>query len=127
MSHGGNRNQLPGMGGGNRDQYGCVMTFENADGKRLVIHRLGNANAATHACCETALRLDPTFRVICYSSPQTVYADILGRIEHKSAAGTQTIQRPEPQALSRAGLAHLIHPSIDGTGRTTVAKRRAET
>lgn len=116
--------QLHGMGGNNRADYGVVVTFENADGKRLVLHRKGSLPVAVSAACDDATTLDPTFLVICISTPQTIYSDIQGRMPRNDSGGESHIQRPEPYTLARAKRSHMLHPSIAGRARSTIEKAR---
>lgn len=99
--------------GRDRAKYGCMVSFENADGETLVLHRLGAPRAALEIACDDALALDPTFRVTSYSTPQTIYADLQGREAFASGQGFDTAPMlPEAQALGRAGRRTMLHPRL---------------
>lgn len=88
------------VGGNNALLTGFVATFENADGKRLVVHRKGRRlPLMLRELCDEVVWLDPTFRLRCYSTPDTIYSDLLGR-----DPGTL----PEAYALSIAGRPEMI-------------------
>jgi hypothetical protein len=78
-----------------------------------------------------ALRRDPSFRLVAYSSPQTIFADITGLAAMRASRREAT---PERNALAHARLPRdLIHPKLDfstseddgGAGRRARAKSRA--
>lgn len=66
------------MSGDESKKFGAIVTFENSAGKRLVLHRLGGTKKAIAAACVDALRLDETFKVVCFSTPTSVYRDLQG-------------------------------------------------
>lgn len=93
-----------------RKRYGCIVTFENADGKRLVLHREGSPRMAAVACCDAALLLDGTFRIITVSTPETIHTDLKGyRLSKEGKTGFAPV--PETQLLRGRALA-LIHPRL---------------
>lgn len=104
--------------GRDRDAWGYIVTFQNAAGKTLTLHRTGRAALAT--CCDDALSLDETFRVLSVSNPVTIAGDLRGRLPSEK---TGSIDVPEWQALGRVGRQHLLHPSI--RPRSATATRRA--
>lgn len=95
-------------------RFGAISTFENADGERLVIHRLGSMRAAAKAACEVALRLDETFRIVCVSTPQTIYTDMQGA---RGSRGRPSISAPPaiPERLLGRDLRAMIHPRVLAT------------
>lgn len=102
--------------GQERATFGAICTFENAEGLRLVLHRKGTPSAAVADMCDTALSLDETFRLLCYSTPSTIYTDMQGM---RSPAGESAGRRaattwasPEAKALSTIGRLELLHPSL---------------
>jgi len=88
------------MGGTEGERYGAIVTLENADGERLVVHRAGRVRAAISEASDVARRFDDTFRVICVSTPNTVYADLQGARPIGSA--------PELAVVPAA----LLHPRL---------------
>ncbi len=97
--------------------YGVIVSFENADRKTLVLHRVGVTTKALRHACDDALRLDPTFRVVSVSTPTSIYTDMQGaRMQGKQKSahvGTNDhTNTPESQMLGRAGLAEMLHPRL---------------
>lgn len=67
-------------GGLERSQYGCICTFENEEGKRLVLHDRDEApGKVAQELWDYAESLDPSFRLVSYSTPDTTYTDLIGR------------------------------------------------
>jgi hypothetical protein len=96
--------------------YGCTITFESDDGMTLTLARVGAPNAATRALCAEAEAIDPTFRVVAYSSPRTILTDLEGRYTDGSRALRHVAGlSPEGQALSGAGLLRMLHPRLRST------------
>lgn len=96
-----------------RALYGAIVSFENADEKTLTIHRQGPPEKVVLAACEIALRLDPSFRVVSYSTPQTIFADLDGARMHRVHLNFDTpSNRPEELILSRLGLSSMLHPRL---------------
>lgn len=92
-----------------RAEYGCIVSFENADGKRLVLHAKGAPRQALNLLCDRALDLDPSFRVVGYSTPETVYQDLLGRRQYLSVAGDYRNQGSiEARALGHIGRGDML-------------------
>jgi hypothetical protein len=94
-----------------REEYGCIVSSENADGKTLVIHRVGASRVALKAACEIAGELDETFRIVSYSTPNTIYADLRGR---KIQEGFTTPMSVECTVATGAGLRRMLHPRLLG-------------
>lgn len=90
---------------GIRDQFGATVTFKNERGELLTIERLGTMKVALAACCDAALELDPTYRVLSVSSPQSIYTDLQGSRPRQD-------ERPEKRALASIGRQDLLHPSL---------------
>ncbi len=108
------RREIP-MSGQDRAKAGCVLTFENALGRRLVLHRSGAPGKTVGPMCDEALAYDPTFRLICYSSPATVYTDIIGgRASYQNADGyeEQMVALAEKSILRRVGRYEMLHPRL---------------
>lgn len=92
-----------------RAEYGCIVTFENDDRKRLVLTAQGAPRLALSKCCDRALDLDPSFRVVTYSTPETVYQDLIGRTQFVSRSGDYRRQgSPESQVLGRIGRGDML-------------------
>lgn len=91
---------------------------------------------AVVALCEAALRKDPTYRVIAYSTPETIFADISGARGDVVGAWGKDQRRPLPEAtvLGHVGLQHLLHPRlaimsderVNKLNRAAYAKARVE-
>lgn len=98
-----------------RSEDGCILTFENEDGKTLTIHRKGPTTQGVREACAIALRYDESFRVVSYCTPQTVFADLDGaRATEPDGAYGRPQESPFPEAmmLGRAGLLPLLHPRL---------------
>ena len=89
-----------------RAEYGCTLTFENDNGQRLVVVRKGPPMAGFRQACAIALSHDETFRVISYSTPETIFRDLTGRMVMD---GNTTVMLPELQLAARYGLRHMLH------------------
>ena len=105
------------QGGTERARFGCICTFENADGKVIVFHRVGPPSAVAREMCAEALALDPTFRLVSYSNPSTIYKDLEGHRKGNANAvvelsGSDRPVMPEAQLLGQLGLGHLLHPRL---------------
>lgn len=99
-------------------KYGCTVTFENESGQTLVLAREGSPSDVLRALCAEAIAADPSFRVVAYSSPETIRHDLRGRFSPELSARSAASQRlPEGRALARVGLTALIHPRLVGSGR----------
>lgn len=103
--------------------WGCIVTVVNEGGQTLSLHRSGRR--ALDDCLDDALSLDPTFRVLSVSTPQTIYNDLEGRQPHPH---TGAIQLPELQKLGRVGRLALLHPSLRGRSDEAIraSRRRGE-
>lgn len=104
-----------------RARYGSLTTWENAAGETFVIHRTGKLKEAIREAAAIALALDPSFRLVSYSTPDTIYTDLKGgRADfiHPASGFKATYGKANPVALpeqiilGQAGLRHLIHPKI---------------
>lgn len=107
-------------------EYGCTVTFENDGGQVLVLARKGPPRDVLRALCDAALAVDPSFRVVCYSTPETIRQDLMGRYNHEVSARTnRSLATPENRALGQAGLLHLLHPRMRGSDPHAHRKYRA--
>lgn len=97
-------------------EYGCTVTFESESGQTLTLSRRGHPIAAFKALCADALAQDATYRLVGYSTPQTIRTDLDGaRIEHFGAGGERRGQ-PTPEAIiaSHSDLLPVVHPRLRG-------------
>jgi hypothetical protein len=106
-----------------RAQFGCTTTWENEAGRRLVLSGIGSPRDALRKQAEDALALDPSFRCVCYSTPETIYADLAGaRLPRWTNGGSTRTDAdngkwappilPEAVVLGMLGLRHLVHPRV---------------
>lgn len=99
-------------------RYGAVVTLENQAGKVLILHRAGRVRAAVEEAFRVAAGLDPTFRVRCVSTPQTIYTDLQGARhalgDSKPGQGSHALQLPE-HGLCGGRLRAILHPSLRGS------------
>lgn len=95
-------------------EYGCTVTFENARGETLVRTRKGPPAEALRALCNEVTALDSSFRIVAYSTPQTILGDMTGaRVDHDGSGGLRREQaRPEHTGAARAGVAALVHERL---------------
>jgi hypothetical protein len=114
------------LSGDRRNEYGCIVTFEDGDGGRLTLHATGPAGLAVSGLCATALARDPSYRLISYSTPETIYGDMQGnRADIVGPTGLVRRQpRPEAQILGRIGRIDLLHPRFHAAPAT--ARERDE-
>lgn len=104
-------------GGAVRAEYGCILTFENAQGQTLTLHRVGPPTKMVPEMCDQALALDETFRVVSYSTPSTVYTDLQGhrlggQREAYANDSNPRANTPEVQILGRIKRMEMIHPRM---------------
>jgi hypothetical protein len=105
--------------------YGCTVTFEAEDGMTLTMSRVGAPRATLRALCAEAVAIDLTYRVVSYSTPETIRHDLRGRFDDAHQAKAQTGQpAPEGKILSSAGLLPMLHPRLRGTHPAAMAKYR---
>lgn len=94
------------LSGPDTARYGCIVSFEASDGKRLTLHQTGPTLKALRWCCMTALAQDETFKVVAYSTPATIFSDLAGR----ASAGKQSA--PELAMTRRVGFHDICHPRL---------------
>lgn len=94
-------------------KYGCIATFENADGLVMSRHAAGPPIKALQHLCDHAASIDPSYRVIGYSTPQGIIRDLIGR-ECRFDKSGRALRYPSPEkaALTRAGRANMLHPRL---------------
>jgi len=99
------------LSGLDRAKLGFVAIWENADGETLVLHATGTAKVALARMCNGIAGLDPTFRLICYSTVDTIFTDLQGtRVDGDGNLLPQRL--PEHRALSAAGRLDMLHPRL---------------
>ena len=91
-----------------RHKYGVTATMESADGEtRRTAEFPSLGGRVLNALRELAAYCDRhDLRVTCLSSPQTIYADLKGR------ENTKTANLPEILLMSRIHRMDLLHPRI---------------
>ena len=92
--------------GRERAEYGCTTTWKNADGDTVTVHRGGSPREGLMAIAHDVTALDDTYRLVCYSTPETVYRDVVAADTRQNVLA----RTPESAALSQCGLHHLLHP-----------------
>jgi hypothetical protein len=102
-----------------RARFGCIVTFEGADGRTITAHRTGPTRVALRAACEAAQSLDGSLRVVSISTPTTILSDLVGRGSPQPSSSFRGADRPEPQLLAGAGLSHMLHERLRGRGLTS--------
>lgn len=95
-----------------RHSLGVVVSFENADGARFTTHRPGLVQEGVRSACDEALARCPSYLIVAISTPQTVYADIVGR----ELGPAKRPVMPEANIVGRTGVGHLLHPSLSHAG-----------
>jgi hypothetical protein len=117
------------LSGRERAAVGCLMTFEAADGSRLTLHGFGSAAATVGALCDAALAREPSFRLIAYSTPETVFADITGgRADFTHSSGEpQRRALPEMRALALACRKEMLHPRLAASAPTLPPRAESTT
>lgn len=102
------------MGGAAAARYGCIATWENASGERLSFYDQGPPDAVLAQHCDRALDVDPSYRLLARSTPQTIYVDLNGtrgtRTDHNGK--TVAVPNSELAALTRVGRRELAHASL---------------
>lgn len=96
-----------------RAEYGCIVTFENEDGKTLVLHRVGPPAKRLAEMCDCALQLDASSRVLSYSTPHTIGIDLSGtRVYVAAGMRHKPPSTPEATILTRIGRKEMLHPRL---------------
>lgn len=93
--------------------FGCIASFENADGLVMSRHLTGPPVSALRLLCDHAASIDPTYRLVGYSTPNGTLTDLRGRGVRRDKSGRQTKwPSVESNVLSRAGRGHMLHPRL---------------
>lgn len=120
MSHG-DSSRL--MSGQEKAQYGCVTTWENAEGQLLSVHRTGPPLAVLREIAADVQAVDASFRLVSYSTPETLMRDLDGNRRTVRGRNNQLLLA-EQNLLSRIGLAHLTHPRLRSRDNSEARHRR---
>lgn len=105
-----------------REKAGCIVTFENAAGKTLSGHRVGKPMTALRELCDAAIELDPSYRVVSYSTPETILTDLRGRqVQDMRTAERGGGTLPERTACGMAKRREMLHPRLRGGSRSADA------
>lgn len=108
-----------------RDKDGFVTTWENQAGELLTVHRKGRPTATLAEVADAVTARDPSFRLVCYSTPDTILRDLAGgnriSFEHPT---TKVLHLPERNVLSRIGRADLLHPRLRSRSTSDADRRR---
>lgn len=102
---------LPGYGGDTRRNMGVIVTFENEHGHKRTVHRTGHVIEAMRELCDEALAIDPTYRVVCVSNPETIWRDLQGR-RIPDGQVSATLALPEVGLCAKAGMKDMVHPRL---------------
>lgn len=114
------------LNGQARAEYGVITTWKSlASGRTLTIARMGAPTAALRESCDKATALDPTFRLISYSTPQTIYSDMQGDREGGAQKYRTAPTLPETIVLGRIGRQNLLHPDLQSTSDRRPKPREA--
>ena len=104
------------LGGGfeGRAIYGVIVTFENERGELLTRHCDGPPQKALERLLAEAEAKDPTFKVVAYSNPQSIYGDLVGSRAHyvDETGHPQAPNWPEVGALARIHRLDALHPRL---------------
>lgn len=115
------------LNGEDRVRYGFITTWENEDGARHTFHRTGPIFSTLLALCDYVTALDPSLRLISYSTPNTIFSDLSGtaRADRVSRNGKRQVHAlPEMTLLARIGREELLHPSLAREEHPAAARRR---
>lgn len=104
------------LGGYMQQKFGFTTTWENADGKTLTVHRVGRIREQLVGVIDVVLKLDPSFRLVCYSTPDTILTDIEGRQLRRERDG-RPIAGPESIVVGAVKRMDLLHPRFDRRDR----------
>ena len=103
-----------------RARYGCTTTWKNAKGETLTVYRGGSPKEAVAEIARDVLALDETYRLVCYSTPETIYRDVaMADVRQNPKSRT-----PESAVLCMVGLPHLLHPDAPANIETHIRKGR---
>lgn len=104
------------MSGQEAATYGAIVTFQNAAGQRLAVHRSGPKRTALRQACAVATGHDSSFRVISISTPETIYTDLQGARLPRHDRHNGAMQFPETRMAGTfpGGMA-MLHDCLRGS------------
>lgn len=108
-----------------RDEAGCIVTVKHqASGKLFSFHEPGPG--ALEAACERIDRAGGDWKILSYSSPQTITRDLDGsRHRRAKTSDSPIVEGPEALALGQVGRLDLLDPSLH-RDHARFYKRRGE-
>lgn len=101
-----------------RDRDGITTTWKNEYGELLTVHRTGRPTRILAEIAAGVTRDDPTYRLVSYSTPDTILRDLQGtRMIRRRGNGRSTspaveLKLPESYTLGAIGRLDLLHPSL---------------
>lgn len=120
MSHGASSRLMSGQ---EKAMYGITTTWENGNGCLLTVHRRGQPLAVLREIASDVIAVDPTYRLVSYSTPETILRDLDGNRRTTKGRNNQLLLA-EQNLLSRIGLAHLTHPRLRSRDNSEARHRR---
>jgi hypothetical protein len=104
------------MSGQEAATYGAIVTFENAVGERLAVHRSGSKRIAVEQACAVATGYDSSFRIISISTPETIYTDLQGARLARPNQNGSAVPFPETRmARTFPGGMGMLHDCLRGS------------
>lgn len=98
-----------------RDRLGCIVTVENmATGQKVTWHIEGLRGDAVRNAADRIDALGPDWKVVSYSSPQTILSDLRSAPMNGDARHPGRPAMPEPMLFSRVARADVVHPRLLG-------------
>lgn len=95
-----------------RAKFGCLTFWENAEGVRCAIVRYGRPPEALLSAIEAVEQLDPTYSLVCYSTPETILRDLIGGMRSGARGRPTAVAMPERAALGRVHRMDKLHPRL---------------
>lgn len=93
------------LSGDTRARFGCLTTWEADDGKTLTLHRTGPTQKALREAAVIALTRDESYRLVAYSTPETIFTDLDGgRADYQQNPRRGSIKAKQWQAIVAAKL-----------------------
>jgi hypothetical protein len=99
------------LSGQQRPLYGFTTTWENEAGQTISAHRKGPLRAMLRKLCDEVLAIDPGYRLVSYSTPDTIVVDLDGRVLKRESDG-RPVPLPEAVLLGGIGRLELLHPRL---------------
>jgi len=110
-----------------RDEYGCIVTVREQRTREVgSLHIGGKRMEALQRICDLIDLADGDWRILSYSTPQTIATDLKGKREIRNYQNAVSHNdNPEATALGRIGRLDLLDPSLlRGTGHNRRNGRR---